>query len=354
MAEPSQDVDETASTTPPNRRVRLLQAYSHAIQDLEDNDKTVATRKQNGDEDVVFAYDSELVDSDHSLLRSKNNGSDSRERRKRMKRQRSVADVIEESFEIDEEMAPYKLINFLLYGGVAHTMPYFTLYSRQLGLDAAQLGMVCGIRPLLATVVAPLIGWFSDKYRLRRVSVILCVVSWLFFGVLVAFVKQPEIAECNDAWKGLKDIIPAKVVEKVDLTCLTLHNLNYPVTDSVTRHLFLEKVILPSITKQVKQQCKLDSHNSSRSSVSNSSDAVDTNQTAIELSPGDYKNRSSVDPTRISGLDDLITENMQKEAQDGRWLFDPVTLRDAFIAAFILASFAEMMQVMEKRRIRAL
>ena len=317
MSGPENDTD-SGDGTARMRQVRILQAYTRAIQDMEDST----------DEEDDCAFELHEVTTPNSAdtpSASATEGPPS-SRRRRLLRQRTISDAVEH-LKMDEDMAPYKLANLLFHGSVAGTLPYFTLYSRQLGLDAAQLGMVCGIRPILVSVVAPMIGWFADKYRMRRFCAILCTFLWVLFALLIAVVPSPTLAKCNVALERLQELIPDEDIA-LDTKCNPDHD--FPTVSSLSRHLFLDEVIFPNITDS--NSCR----NSSTIPINTSK--TDLEERAKGATVEVYETR------QVNNPEDEM-EVSRRQAKNGSWLFTNVSLRDAFISAFILASFAEMMQV---------
>ena len=329
MSEPESDTDSGDGTTR-TRQVRLLQAYTRAIQDMEDETEE--------EDDCAFElHEVTTPNSADTPSASATEGPPS-SRRRRLLRQRTISDAME-NLKMDEDMAPYKLANLLFHGSVAGTLPYFTLYSRQLGLDAAQVGMVCGIRPILVSVVAPLVGWFADKYHMRRFCAILCTSLWILFALLIAVVPPPTLANCNIALERLQELIPNEDIT-LDTKCKTDHD--FPTVNSLSRHLFLDEVIFPNITSS--NSCK----NNTNTSKVEPATLISTTPNSISKTDLEERvKRATVEvyETRQVNNPEDEKELSRRQAQNGSWLFTNVSLRDAFISAFILASFAEMMQV---------
>ena len=321
--------DNDADGTTKSRRVRMLQAYNRAIEDMEHS-------YDHSDSSDIFEDESGTASPNSSFT----------PKRPKLQRHRTISEAMESLVHVDEDMAPYKLLNFLFHASVAGTLPYFTLYSKQLGLDAAQIGMVCGLRPALSSIATPVVGWFSDRYHLRRTCAILCSLFWIFLTLFIAVVPPPEIAKCDIVIGRLVERLPAHH-ELRDLQCKISHNPNIP-SDTFSRHLFLQKLILPNATAATLiDDCNDETNTSSKVIIPPN----DLNETNPGVGDGRYQTLNLKDRDLVMefrGIVDGGSENdpVKQKVENGSWLYNTVSLRDAFISAFILAAFATMMQVM--------
>ena len=60
----------------------------------------------------------------------------------------------------------YKAYYFLFYGAIGSSVPYLALYFKQLGLSAAQAGLLHGVRLFSLFIGAPVWGMIGDKYKI--------------------------------------------------------------------------------------------------------------------------------------------------------------------------------------------
>lgn len=73
----------------------------------------------------------------------------------------------------------YKALFFASYGAFGCLMTFLPLYFKQLGLSAAQTGLLVGIRPLCQAIGAPFWGILADKYKRRKTILVLGASAWL-------------------------------------------------------------------------------------------------------------------------------------------------------------------------------
>ncbi|XP_064644661.1 major facilitator superfamily domain-containing protein 6-like [Lineus longissimus] len=93
---------------------------------------------------------------------------------------------------INRHMFPVKLFYFFFFGARGAVTPYMSIYFKQLGLSPDQIGLVSGMRPIVGFASGPLWGALADRYKIRKMCLILSMIGWLFFTLGLGFVKQPE------------------------------------------------------------------------------------------------------------------------------------------------------------------
>lgn len=79
----------------------------------------------------------------------------------------------------------YKVLFFASYGAFGCLMTFLPLYFKQLGLSAAQTGLLVGIRPLCQAIGAPFWGILADKYKRRKAILLLGASAWLIKNMLI-------------------------------------------------------------------------------------------------------------------------------------------------------------------------
>ena len=72
----------------------------------------------------------------------------------------------------------YKAYYFLFYGAIGSSVPFLALYFKQLGLSAAQAGLLNGIRLFSEFIGAPVWGMIGDKYKIRKIILFLSLLSY--------------------------------------------------------------------------------------------------------------------------------------------------------------------------------
>ncbi len=83
---------------------------------------------------------------------------------------------------------------FVVFTGFAFVLPFLTLYVRELGVEgeeaaAAWAGLLIGIAPLLAGLLAPLWGRWADRHGQKRMAV-RALASYVVLLALSAFVTD--------------------------------------------------------------------------------------------------------------------------------------------------------------------
>jgi PPP family 3-phenylpropionic acid transporter len=83
---------------------------------------------------------------------------------------------------------PFSLY-FLVFAGVATSLPYLVLYYQSLSFTGAQIGLLAGIAPLIALVSLPLVTGLADRTSRHR---LIMSLSWLVVVsglVLIPYLK---------------------------------------------------------------------------------------------------------------------------------------------------------------------
>ena len=83
----------------------------------------------------------------------------------------------------------YKVLFFASYGAFGCLMTFLPLYFKQLGLSAAQTGLLVGIRPLCQAIGAPFWGVLADKYKRRKTILLLGASAWLIKNMLILVIR---------------------------------------------------------------------------------------------------------------------------------------------------------------------
>lgn len=68
-----------------------------------------------------------------------------------------------------------KLAYFSYFGAMAGVMPFLTLYYDQMGLSAAEIGLLVGITPVLNFIAAPLWGGLADATQKHKPLLLLAI-----------------------------------------------------------------------------------------------------------------------------------------------------------------------------------
>lgn len=84
---------------------------------------------------------------------------------------------------------------YFFYGALGSLFPFLNLYYRAVGMDPWQIGILGGIRPLIALLCAPLWSFVSNKYKIRKIILVVSLVSWVVFTIPLMFVPHSSASD---------------------------------------------------------------------------------------------------------------------------------------------------------------
>lgn len=87
------------------------------------------------------------------------------------------------------ERLNYKVLFFACYAAYACLYTFIPLYFKQLGLSASQTGILIGLRPLCQAIGAPFWGILADKYKARKLVLLLGSCAWLIKNLLILAIR---------------------------------------------------------------------------------------------------------------------------------------------------------------------
>lgn len=85
---------------------------------------------------------------------------------------------------------------YFFYGALGSLFPFLNLYYREIGMDPWQIGILGGIRPLVALLCAPIWSFVSNKYKIRKIILIASLVSWIAFTIPLMLVPHSSASRC--------------------------------------------------------------------------------------------------------------------------------------------------------------
>ncbi|XP_048578820.1 major facilitator superfamily domain-containing protein 6 [Nematostella vectensis] len=94
---------------------------------------------------------------------------------------------------------------YLFYAALGSLLPFLTLYYRSLGLSAWQIGVLGGIRPLIALLSGPLWCFISNQYNVRKLILVASLISWVAFTLPLGFVSHAQNANCHVGLKSYRN-----------------------------------------------------------------------------------------------------------------------------------------------------
>ncbi|KAI3415711.1 hypothetical protein GPALN_005300 [Globodera pallida] len=109
-----------------------------------------------------------------------------------------------------------QLFYLLYFASFGSLFPLLAIYFKQLGLSAAQAGILLGSRPLVEFVASPFWGSFADRFRKGKMLLLFSLCSMIVFTLAVGFV-QPLTPYCvvldqNSTGGECKFLVPASEI----------------------------------------------------------------------------------------------------------------------------------------------
>ncbi len=95
-----------------------------------------------------------------------------------------------------DESASYKFFNFFFYGAVQTFNSYVSVYLKTLGLTASHVGLINGTHPLLQIIGAPLAGIVGDRFKIKRILLLVGLVI-MTVRTMLYLPFQPQKQVCN-------------------------------------------------------------------------------------------------------------------------------------------------------------
>lgn len=85
---------------------------------------------------------------------------------------------------------------YLFYGALGSLFPFLNIYYRSVGMNPWQIGILGGLRPLVALFSGPFWCFASNRYKIRK-SLLLCsLIGWVVFTTPIGFVRHGQDTEC--------------------------------------------------------------------------------------------------------------------------------------------------------------
>ena len=85
-----------------------------------------------------------------------------------------------------------KCFYFSFIGALGCVLPFLSIYYKQQGLTPQQIGLISGLRPVIGFTSGPLLGAISDRFKIRRVMLLISLLAWLGVFTGLAFVPTPD------------------------------------------------------------------------------------------------------------------------------------------------------------------
>ncbi|XP_054015731.1 major facilitator superfamily domain-containing protein 6 isoform X2 [Hylaeus anthracinus] len=105
---------------------------------------------------------------------------------------RGKSDVIEYLFgAVDQELLTVKTFYFFFYSAFGSLFPLMGVYFKQMGMNAAQCGLLIGLRPLIEFISAPFWGSLADRWQKGKLILLASLCCWIIFTLPLGFIQPP-------------------------------------------------------------------------------------------------------------------------------------------------------------------
>lgn len=96
-----------------------------------------------------------------------------------------------------KEHLPYQAFYLAFYTGYMPVLLYLPIYLKYLGLSSSQVGLLCGLRPLLQAIGAPILIKLSTKFHARKLLFVSSCILMIgkFFVILILLRPQHSICK---------------------------------------------------------------------------------------------------------------------------------------------------------------
>ncbi|KAI4488195.1 hypothetical protein M0804_005043 [Polistes exclamans] len=105
---------------------------------------------------------------------------------------RGKSDFLEYLFgSVDQELLTVKTFYFFFYSAFGSLFPLMGVYFKQMGMNAAQCGLLIGIRPLIEFLSAPFWGSLADRWQKGKLILLGSLSCWIIFTLPLGFIQPP-------------------------------------------------------------------------------------------------------------------------------------------------------------------
>ena len=102
-------------------------------------------------------------------------------------------------------LAVGKAFYLFFFSAFGSLFPLMGVYFKQLGMDAAQAGMLAGIRPIIEYLATPFWSKISDRFQKGKIMLLIAVASWIIFTLPIGFI-HPPVVSCK-YWNGTNTLL---------------------------------------------------------------------------------------------------------------------------------------------------
>ncbi|KXJ06901.1 Major facilitator superfamily domain-containing protein 6 [Exaiptasia diaphana] len=92
---------------------------------------------------------------------------------------------------------------YLFYGALGSLFPFLNIYYRSVGLNPWQIGLLGGLRPLVALFSGTFWCLASNRYKIRKSLLLVSLIGWIVFTTPIGFVSHGHDGSCLQVEKPL-------------------------------------------------------------------------------------------------------------------------------------------------------
>ncbi|KAJ8037724.1 Major facilitator superfamily domain-containing protein 6 [Holothuria leucospilota] len=110
------------------------------------------------------------------------------------------------SVNINKTFLPVKLTYYLYLSAWAVIKPYLPIFMYELGMNAAQIGILRAIEPVTNFVASPVWGTVADKFNIHKMLMLACVIGSSICISLFVFV--PNVTNLDEDRHSTEEFLP--------------------------------------------------------------------------------------------------------------------------------------------------
>lgn len=108
---------------------------------------------------------------------------------------KEISDEKTSIWKFEPSLLRFKGFYFFFCGSIGALFPYLAIYMKQLGFSPNQIGIISGLRPIAGFCGCVLIGSLADRFRMRRVCLMVSVVCSLSLLTSIGFIPPARVVE---------------------------------------------------------------------------------------------------------------------------------------------------------------
>lgn len=238
-----------------------------------------------------------------------------------------------EPFYCSRDVLAIKMFYFFYFAMFGVFYPYSSVFLKQHGIGALEIGLISSVRPLIGLLSAPLFGAVADHFRIRRLALIVTLIAGFAFLSGLFAVREPERrGECPESFEPFLSHSNVHAALHRDLAADAGDDFNVS---------FIIRAIDGALSSSSTVKRNFPTAASFQSQVGISGSFVHSPLT----SASERKFEPSVDPNGDTSNSSLVSEEDQTVLRaDLGWLYETTSRYHVFIICFVIICCAEIFQ----------